>query len=709
MRLLADLQRAPDAEVSPTIAPTLPVTRARTFDTPEFAGMTFLEVETKSALNKVNGMPFGWSINPYRGCQHACSYCLSPETPVLKADGTAVPIGSLRVGDLVYGTQRSGHYRRLVSTPVLDTWTTRKAAHRVRLANGTTIVASGDHRFLTHRGWKHVTGRMRGAGQRPYLTINNTLMGPGVCPEPPTVDADYRRGYLTGMIRGDGTLGTYRYESAERVRVVHRFRLALADLEALDRSQEYLASFGIVTDRFSFSPATSRRQALEAIRTSKAGAVQAVRDLIEWPGHRTKNWSLGFLAGLFDAEGSHLGTTIRISNGDAAILLECGRALDRIGVTWILEPGTDEHVGNIRITGGLPMRLTFLLSVGPAITRKRQIDGLAIKGSPDDTRVVAVEDVGLDLPMVDITTGTGDFIAAGVVSHNCFARPTHEYLNLSPTTDFDRTVVVKTNIAEVLRGELARPRWKGEHVAMGTNTDPYQRAEGRYRLMPDIIRALAGSWTPFSILTKGTLITRDLPVLLEAAQRVPVAASLTIGTLDRPTWRTAEPGTPSPRARLDAVRALNDAGIPTGVMVAPIMPGINDDPEQLAALATAAVAAGATHVTPIPLHLRPGVKAAFWPWLESTHPALVETYTELYGPPDAGRRGRSTLPEATVEGLLQTVRDARDAAWAERGNRPPEGSWPDRARPGEHVTGHAGSPSDTAAREPVLAEQLSII
>src|SRR5680860_1233725 len=173
----------------------------------------------------------------------------------------------------------------------------------------------------------------------------------------------------------------------------------------------------------------------------------------------------------------------------------------------------------------------------------------------------------------------------------CFARPTHAYLNLSPLDDFERTVVVKTNVAEVLRRELARRSWKGEHVAMGTNTDPYQRCEGRYRLMPGIIRALAESYTPFSVLTKGTLITRDLDELVAARRKVPVTAAMTIGMLDEQLWRDAEPGTPSPAARLRAVRQLNDAGIPTGIMLAPIMPGLNDDPEQLSALVEAAARA----------------------------------------------------------------------------------------------------------------------
>jgi DNA repair photolyase len=212
----------------------------------------------------------------------------------------------------------------------------------------------------------------------------------------------------------------------------------------------------------------------------------------------------------------------------------------------------------------------------------------------------------------------------------CFARPTHAYLNLSPGKDFERMVVVKTNVVEVLRRELTRPTWRGDPVAMGTNTDPYQRCEGRYRLLPGIIDALADGLTPFSILTKGTLITRDIDRLVEASSRVDVRCALTVGMLDEDLWRAAEPGTPAPRARLDAVRRLNDAGVATGVMVAPIMPGMNDDRDQLAALVDACAAAGAAHITPIVLHLRPGVRELFWPWLERYRPDLVERYAALY-------------------------------------------------------------------------------
>ncbi len=179
----------------------------RTFDTPEFAGMTFHEVTCRSALNKVpdaSRMPFRWTVNPYRGCSMACVYCLAGDTPILMADGRPKPLAEVRVGDEIYGTRRVGLSRQYVVTTVSAHWQTTKRAFRITLADGTRIVASADHRFLTERGWKHVTGTMNGAGRRPYLTTGNSLLGFGAMADPPKVDADYRRGYLTGMIRGDG-------------------------------------------------------------------------------------------------------------------------------------------------------------------------------------------------------------------------------------------------------------------------------------------------------------------------------------------------------------------------------------------------------------------------------------------------------------------------------------------------------------------------
>ncbi|MGY1750760.1 Rv2578c family radical SAM protein [Modestobacter sp. SYSU DS0511] len=213
----------------------------------------------------------------------------------------------------------------------------------------------------------------------------------------------------------------------------------------------------------------------------------------------------------------------------------------------------------------------------------------------------------------------------------CFARSTHEWLELDSGADFDQQIVVKTNIAEVLRRELARPSWQREHVALGTNTDPYQRAEGRYRLMPGIISALASSGTPFSVLTKGTLARRDVPLLTAAAQDVPIGMGVSMAIWDDDLHRSLEPGVPTPRARLDLVRAITDAGLPCGVFLAPVLPGLTDRIDHLEAAIAAIADAGATGVTVLPLHLRPGAREWFTAWLTREHPTLVPRYRQLYG------------------------------------------------------------------------------
>ncbi|SDP21493.1 DNA repair photolyase [Nakamurella panacisegetis] len=212
----------------------------------------------------------------------------------------------------------------------------------------------------------------------------------------------------------------------------------------------------------------------------------------------------------------------------------------------------------------------------------------------------------------------------------CFARGTHSYLEFDTGHDFDTQIVVKINIAEVLRRELARPGWLREHVAMGTNTDPYQRAEGRYQLMPGVVRALAGSGTPFSILTKGTVLSRDLPLLAALQEDVPVGLGVSLALLDPDLQARLEPGTPSPKARLDLIRRITGAGLPCGVLVAPVLPHLTDRPEQLRELVGQLKQAGVTGVSAVTLHLRPGAREWFFPWLARVHPELVGVYERLY-------------------------------------------------------------------------------
>ena len=233
----------------------------------------------------------------------------------------------------------------------------------------------------------------------------------------------------------------------------------------------------------------------------------------------------------------------------------------------------------------------------------------------------------------------------------CFARPTHAYLGLNTGSDFDSKIVVKINAVERVRAELADRRWAGEPIAMGTNTDPYQRCEGKYHLTGGIVEVLSRARNPFSILTKSTLVLRDLDLLAEAAKRTTVRVSLSIGTLDEDVWRATEPGTPHPRQRVNAVRKLTEAGVETGVLVAPVIPGMSDSRGQVREVVQACRDAGARSVSTIGLHLRPGVREHFMGWLQGARPDLVPSYRRLYG------KG-SYLPKLAQERLAATAAES---------------------------------------------------
>jgi DNA repair photolyase len=235
----------------------------------------------------------------------------------------------------------------------------------------------------------------------------------------------------------------------------------------------------------------------------------------------------------------------------------------------------------------------------------------------------------------------------------CFARPTHEYLGLDAGEDFDRKIVVKVNAVERLRAELADPRWEREHVAMGTNTDPYQRAEGKFRLTRGLIGELAHGRTPFSILTKSAMVTRDIDVLSAAAEQVPVKVMFSIGTLDESVWRATEPGTPHPRRRLAAMSAMVAAGIATGALIAPVLPGLSDSRAQLTATVHAVLDAGGSVTGSRSLYLRGATRDVFLSWLRRHDPALLTRYEKAYA-------GRIELPPSYDAWVRAALRRAEE-------------------------------------------------
>lgn len=607
-----------------------------TYDLEEIPNATFQVFEDHSrtilATNDSPDVGFRWSVNPYRGCQHACAYCLSGDTPILMADGRAKELRNVRVGDRIYGTSKEGDYRRYVVATVLAHWQTLKPAYRVRLDDGTELITSEDHRFLSNRGWKFVTGSGHGASRRPFLTTGNHLLGLGRFATTNTEDrvsgeeghAQYRQGYLCGMIRGDALLKIFHYDRPGRANGnQYQFRLALIDLDALRRTRQYLAELEIETSaEYVFAEASGARSRVTAIRTHAPANVARIQSVIEWPLHPTSEWSRGFLAGIFDAEGSYSCGVLRISNTDARMLKETERACRLFGFDTILEPPSRSAVAsNVRIRGGTREHLRFFHLVDPAIRRKCTIEGRAVKHKNART-VVSVEKLGFDLLMYDITTSTGDFIADGVISHNCYARPTHEYLSLGAGTDFERKIVVKPNAPELLREAFDKKSWKGELIVFSGVTDCYQPLEASYELTRRCLQVCIEYKNPAGFITKSPVIERDIDLLVELARVASCRVSVSIPFWDPLVAKAMEPVVTTPARRMRIVETLAKAGITVGVSVSPIVPGLND--EDIAQVLTAAKNAGASHAFFVLLRLPGSVKDVFVAALQEKLPLRAE-------------------------------------------------------------------------------------
>ena len=601
-------------------------------------------------------IPFEQSINPYRGCSHGCVYCTAGDTRVLMADGSTRAIAEIRVGEAIYGTVRQGAFRRYVKTKVLAHWSVIKRAYRITLEDGTELVAGGDHRFLTERGWKFVADNPSGSVCRAHLTTGNKLMGTGAFAPPPWQNEDYRTGYLCGVIRGDGMLReSLQFSPTGAWHERHHFRLALCDVEALNRAENWLNQAAIETTRFAFSASSTRP--VHAIRAQSRSKVERIRELIVWPDLPSRSWRAGFLAGIFDAEGSYSCGILRISNTDLDIIRWIRESLQALGFNFTVEAGSTLGVNKcvlvIRLLGGLRECLRFFHSVDPAISRKRDISGQAVKNQAK-LGVVSIEPLRGAQRLYDITTGTEDFIANGVVSHNCYARPSHAYMGLSSGLDFETRLFYKADAGKVLEQELARPGYVCKPITIGANTDPYQPDEREMKVTRSILEVLTRTRHPVSLITKGALILRDLDLLTDLARDNLVSVAVSITTLDNETKRVMEPRAASPQARLRAVRELNEAGVPTGVMVAPIVPAITD--HEMEAILEAASGAGARWAAYVLLRLPYEIKDLFREWLAQHFPDRAAHVMSLIhdmrggrdNDPNFGARMRGTGPIAEL-------------------------------------------------------------
>jgi DNA repair photolyase len=507
-----------------------------------------------------------------------------------------------------------------------------------------------------------VTGTPQGPDQRPHLTLNNTVLGTGGFASGPEDTLDYRCGYLCGLIRGDATMGVYDYSGRRRGRdVLYQFRLALADLEALRRAQAFLRDMAVEAAEFEFQAAREGYRAMRAIRTSSSGCFDRICEIIEWPAADRDglDWQKGFLAGIFDAEGSYSGGVLRVSNMDPAIIDRTVESMTSLGFDAVIEPGTDTRVCNVRLRGGLREHLRFFHTVDPAISRKRAIEGRAIKFRTD-LRVESIVPVG-ERELHDISTGTGDFIANGVVSHNCYARPTHEYLDLGAGTDFDTKIVYKPRAAELLRGAFDARSWKGEVVMFSGVTDCYQPFESRLGLTRACLEVCLEYRNPVGIISKSALIERDLDLIGALAREASSAVSVSLAFTSADVARAIEPWAPSPERRLATIERLARAGVPVGVMVAPIIPGLND--KEMPELLRRAAEAGATRAGWALLRLPGAVASVFEERVRAALPLAAEKILHRIRETRGGERlydSRFHVRQRGVGGYAEFIRHLFD-------------------------------------------------
>jgi DNA repair photolyase len=390
--------------------------------------------------------------------------------------------------------------------------------------------------------------------------------------------------------------------------------VALVDDEPLIRLQAYLRRLGVAVSIRAFISGSATRKPLRKVETRSLRNLAVIHKLLA-AELESRSYRRGFLAGFFDAEGHH-GRSLRISQVDKNVLARVTRYARGFGFEFALEDFAGQRASTVRLVGSVADRIRWFSTLDPAISRKREV----IFGTMPDTtdeRVEAIEP-GPMRDVVDIQTSTGTFYAAGLATHNCYARPTHEYLGLSAGLDFESHILVKDDAPELLEKTLRSPRWKPEVVAIGAVTDPYQPVEKHFAITRRCLRVFAKYRNPCAIITKGGLVTRDIDVLRDLAADDAVAVSVSITSLDDTLRRVMEPRASSPKERLRAVEALAKAGIPVNVMVAPIVPGITD--HEIPALIAAAADAGARTVRPIVLRLPHGVADLFDAWLERHYP-----------------------------------------------------------------------------------------
>jgi DNA repair photolyase len=563
------------------------------------------------ARNDSPDVGFEASINPYRGCEHGCVYCLVPQTPVLHADMSWRPLGDVRHGDVLLGFDERaarGTIRRIRPAVVEAVWWSRRPILRMQTENA-EVSTTAEHRWLQWGNFRWSRTEQLASGRRLRLLPMAAVEAE---------DDDYRVGYVAGLSLGDGT---FRFEPGWRSDKLgypqSYWRVALADREPLERLVEYLAGLGVAAAMRPFDGGRSSRKPMHKVEVRALAQLERI-DKILHVERSSRGYRRGFVAGFFDAEGSS-GRSLRFTQVDIGTLERVLRYASSLGFEFRIEP-REGRASSMRLVGSIAERIRFFATVLPAIERKL----LAVLGTTRSLlpeRVEAIEPAGVH-DVVDIQTSTGTFFAAGLATHNCYARPTHEYLGWSAGLDFETKILVKEDAPALLRKALSSPRWKPTPLALSGVTDAYQPAERKLGITRRCLEVLVEFRHPVLVITKSWTVTRDADLLAELARYGAASVALSITSLDADLQRILEPRAAPPGLRLAAVERLAAAGVPVGVMVAPIVPGLTD--HEIPKILEAAAGAGAGFAGRVVLRLPHGVKELFSEWLERHFPERKE-------------------------------------------------------------------------------------
>ncbi len=577
---------------------------------PERVGTTYYRDASRTILaeNQSPDLGFRWSLNPYRGCEHGCVYCLAPDTPVLYADMTWRPICDVRVGDELMGFDEEaapGTTRKFRPAQVEAVWWSKRPTCRL-VTDDADVFTTAGHRWLL----RHGAGRW---SPTERLAPGRRLPSLGMVPSEPD-DADYRCGYVAGLSIGDGT---FRHQpgwpSDELGFPQSHWRIALADAEPLHRVVAALRSLGIDAGIRHLDGGRMARRPIRKVEVRSLPELAVIHRLLTTE-RDTRSYRRGFVAGFFDAEGSH-GASQPIHRVDTTVLERVRRYAWSLGLRFDLEPPW-RRCRTLRLVGRLVDRIRFVSICRPAIGRK--MAALFGRDMNVDAQTVRAIEPGRTTDVVDIQTSTGTFFAVGLATHNCYARPSHEQLGFNAGIDFETRIMVKPDAPELLRKTFLAPRWTPEVVSLSGNTDCYQPVERALGITRRCLEVFAEFRNPVGVITKSALVARDVDLLSELARHGAVHVFSSITSLDADLAARLEPRAARPHRRLDAVATLVAAGVPVAVMIGPVIPGLND--EEIPRILASAKAAGAHAASWVLLRLAAPLDAIFTRWLDQHFP-----------------------------------------------------------------------------------------